>query len=255
MSMSDDRFSIVCPNCNARYLYSSANLNSEGQVCCQNCGRWIIAEGQVFSVVPEPTPEEKYVPYEQRTEDTAIVIAKLWVHGFVFSLLSSLIALIFVFLSVFLVFGGGIVGLILSLVVLAVMLGGANIGLASAIWGLKLKSDAQSVLGQGGIVLVIILVIGMMLLPLSFFASLILLIVDLTVLPILYGYIFRAIALNFQIVGIDTIEHMSSEYRSEKCPNCGAKYAYALSSRDEQGQVKCQNCSKEFVLEVGPDLM
>ena len=255
MSLTDDRFTVICPNCHARYSYSSANQIAEGQVVCQNCGRWIGIEGQVISVTSQETPEETYVPYEQRPDEIGTVVVKLWGHGFVFSIFSFFIAMVYIFMMVFLAIAGGIIGLILSIIVLAVMLGGVNIGLASVIWGLRLKTDAQSVLGQGGIIFVIVMVIGILLLPLSVFASPLLWILDLAVLPFLYGYVFRAIALNFQIVGDDSVERVSSDHRSAKCPNCGAVYAYSLGSRDDQGQVKCQNCSQEFVLDVGPDIM
>ncbi|MFW9955138.1 MAG: hypothetical protein ACFFD3_11340, partial [Candidatus Thorarchaeota archaeon] len=52
----------------------------------------------------------------------------------------------------------------------------------------------------------------------------------------------------------DIIRTPSDEYRSAKCPRCGSRYAYRLSSRREGGNVSCQNCEHEFMLQVGPDI-
>ncbi|MFW9786055.1 MAG: MJ0042-type zinc finger domain-containing protein [Candidatus Thorarchaeota archaeon] len=205
MSLSNERFSLRCPNCNATYTYNTSDLNPEGQVSCQNCGRLIRAEGQTVTVAQEKAPEESYVPDEQRTEGTMMTVVKLYAHGFVFSLLTFFIAVIFGLINVIFAVAGGLIGLVIAFIVLTAMLGGVNIGLASAIWGLNLKSDAQSVIAQGGVIFILMFVLSLLLLPLMIFAYSLLVILDIGIFTFFYGYVFRAIALQFQIVRDDTV--------------------------------------------------
>ena len=253
--MTDERFSVTCPNCNARYVYQTASVNTEGQVSCQNCGRLIGAVGQTVTAAPQVSQLESYIPYKERSDETGVVIVKLYGHGFVFSLLTILISFIYMFLSFFFIAFGGFIGLIISIVFLAAMLGGVNVGLASAIWEINSRSNLQSVLAQGGVIFMFIMVVGLILLPLVFLPFEFLLILDFVFFPFIYGLVFRAIALAFEISKVDDAGTVSSAYRSAKCPKCGARYAYHLSSRDEDGNVICQNCAEVFSLQVGPELM
>ena len=204
--------------------------------------------------VPEEKPTEPYVPYEKRQDETIVTVGKLYGHGFIFSILSLLIAFLFVFLVVFLTFFGGLVGLILSFVLLCGMVGYANIGLANVLWGIKCKNEPQSVLAQGGVIFMIMIVMSLVFLPFTLLAFQIVLLLDFLVYPVIYGFVFRRIALEFEIGKKEEYGAVSSGFQKGVCPHCNAKYAYALSSRDSEGNVRCQNCSQVFKLEIRPEL-
>lgn len=256
MSLADERFSLQCPNCNARYVYQSSNLTAEGQVSCQNCGQWIVAEGQSVAAAPSASSLESYMSYSKRSDDdvSGMIIAKMYAHGLVFSLITPFISIVFVFLTAILALFGGLIGLFFALLFLAVMFGGVNIGLAGAIWGIRSKSDYQSVLGQGGLLFIVMIVLGLILLPLAFLGFGVTLILDFTLFPFVYGLVCRGVALSFEVGSGEDVGVISDLHRSGKCPHCNARYAYHISSRDEQGNVSCQNCTQKFVVEVGLDI-
>jgi transcription elongation factor Elf1 len=235
-------------------VYNVKNLNAEGKVSCQNCGRWILAEGQSISVMPAETAMETYVPYEKREEETSLTVAKLYGHGFLFSILSLFIAFLYIFLAVFLAYLGGIIGLVLSIVILCGMIGSVNLGLANVLWGIRCKHEPQSVVAQGGVIFLILVVMSVVFLPFTGFAFQIVLLLDFLVYPFIYGFVCRSIALQFEIIQDEEDRAISSDYRKGVCPHCSAKYAYALPSRDSDGNVRCQNCSQVFKLQIGPEL-
>ena len=248
MSLSDERFFLQCPHCNAKYVYNVNNVDARGNVCCQNCGKPIRAEGQPMNDIPE----EPYVRYEKRQEETSVIIAKIYGHGFLFSLLSFFVVLLFAFLAGFLSFFGGIIGLILSFVLLCGMIGSVNIGLASALWEIKCKTETRSVFAQGGVIFLILLAMSVIFLPFTFLPYQIVLFLDFLVYPFVYGFVFRSIALQFEIGKKEENRPVSSGFQKGACPHCNAEYVYALSSRNSNSNVRCQNCSKEFKLQIDP---
>ena len=42
MTSQEAKFYQSCPRCNAGYVYSSVNIDTEGRIRCQNCGRHLI---------------------------------------------------------------------------------------------------------------------------------------------------------------------------------------------------------------------
>ncbi|NHI90346.1 MAG: hypothetical protein EAX87_12540 [Candidatus Thorarchaeota archaeon] len=250
MSLSDERFFLQCPHCNAKYVYNVDKVDAKGNVSCQNCGKPIPAEGQPVIDIPE----EPYVPYEKRQEETSIIVAKIYGHGFLFSLLSLIVVILFAFLASFLSFFGGIIGLILSFVLLCGMIGSVNIGLASALWDIKCKTEMKSVFAQGGVIFLILLAMSVIFLPVAFLPYQIVLLLDFLVYPFIYGLVFRNIALQFEIGKNEEYRAVSSGFQKGVCPHCNAEYAYAISSRDSEGNVRCQNCSQIFKLEIRPKL-
>ncbi|MFW9955137.1 MAG: hypothetical protein ACFFD3_11335 [Candidatus Thorarchaeota archaeon] len=251
--MSDGRLAIQCPYCNARYVYDSMS-----EVQCQNCGKWVRNAHAEDSITIREPSNEPYLPFRSRTQNSVRAIeselARIYVHGIVFSMLSPFIYFAFVPIAATLVWIGSILGLVLSILVLIAMIGGVNIGLSDAIWNIKTRVRLPSVLAHGGILLAIMLPLGLLNILVSIYGIVATLLVGILVHPFVYGFIFRTVALQFELGQSDIIRKPSDEYRSAKCPRCGARYSYHLSSRQEDGSVSCQNCAHEFMLQVGPDI-
>ncbi|MFW9958970.1 MAG: hypothetical protein ACFFCT_12940 [Candidatus Odinarchaeota archaeon] len=257
----EDRFSVTCANCGARYTYRSENINANGQVQCQNCGKWVTAVGVPLAGERPPVGElESYIPWNKREPKVENEIPRLLAHGFIYSILSLAISFIFMMMLVIFAIFGGFIGIIIALLVLAEMIGGVNIALADAVWQIKCRSGQVSLLGHGGLLFLFLLITGILGLPLAFSLAMMgysLYIISqllyLFIFSLIDGFVCRFVALQFEI-GTDDGRSLAEGYISATCPHCNSRYAYNSSSIDEKGTVACQNCTYRFILPVGVEL-
>lgn len=257
----EDRVSVTCANCSARYTYRLENINAYGQVQCQNCGKWVTAVGVPIADEKSPVGElDSYIPWNKREQKMENEIARLLAHGFIYSLLS--LAIYFIFLMMLGIFAivGGYIGIIIALLVLAEMIGGLNIALASALWEIKCRPGQGNLLGHGGLLILFLLMTGLLGLPLAITLAMIgpaLYIVSqllyIFIFSLIDGFVCRFVALQFEI-GTDDGSSSTEGYLYATCPHCNSRYAYSPSSIDEKGTVACQNCTYRFILPVGAEL-
>jgi len=257
----EDRFSVTCVNCGARYIYRSENINANGQVQCQNCGKWVTAEGVPVAGEHPPVGElESYIPWNKREQKVENEIPRLLAHGFIYSLLALAIYFIFIIMLVIFASIGGFIGIIIALLVLAEMIGGVNIALADALWQIKCRPGQISLLGHGGLLFLFLFITGLMGFPLTtilammgFAFYIIGQLLYLLIFSLIDGFVCRFVALQFEI-GTDDERPLAEGYLSATCPHCNSRYSYSPSSIDEKGTVACQNCTHRFILPVGPEL-
>lgn len=258
---NEDRFSFTCVNCGARYIYRPENINANGQVQCQNCGKWVSAEGTPVTGKQPPFDEMKsYLPLNKREQKVDNEIPRLMAHGFIFSLLSLVIYFIFVMMLIVFASAGGIIGIIIAFVVLVEMIGGVNKALAEALWQIKCRPGQGNLLGHGGLLFFFLLITGLMGLPLSVILTMmgyavyiIGQVLYLLIFSLIDGFVCRLVALQFEI-GRDDERPLEEKYLSATCPRCNSRYSYDPSSIDEKGTVACQNCTHRFILPVGPEI-
>ncbi|MFW9846941.1 MAG: MJ0042-type zinc finger domain-containing protein [Candidatus Thorarchaeota archaeon] len=256
-----DSFSFSCPNCRARYVYRQSSLNAEGQVQCQNCGLWISTDNRREAPLqPVDAWLESYIPWNQRSGKATKESLKIFVHGFIFSLLSLGVYFVWVFLMVILIYVGGFLGLILSLVIFAGMFGGINMAISSGLWNIRCRAAATSVLGHGGLLFVFLLLTGLVSAMIGFMFALGGLemyilgqVIGILLFSVIDGYVCRFTALQFE-VGEAGDGIVSDEYMHGTCSNCNATYSYHPTSIAEDGTVACQNCGRRFKLGFGPEV-
>jgi len=256
-----EKVSVTCVNCGARYIYRAENINANGQVQCQNCGKWVTAEGvSLTGEHPPVVKSESYIPWNKREQKVENEIPRLFAHGFIYSLLALVIYFIFIMMLVIFASIGGFIGIIIAFLVLVEMIGGVNIALADALWQIKCRSGQSNLLGHGALLFFFLLITGLMALPLTiilemmgFALYIIGQLLYLLLFSLIDGFACRFVALQFEI-GTDN-ERLSVEgYVSATCPHCNSRYSYNPSSTDEKGTVACQNCARRFILPVGPEL-
>jgi len=258
---NEDRFSVTCINCGARYIYRSENINANGQVQCQNCGKWVSAEGVPVTEKHPPFDEmESYMPLNKREQKVDNEIPRLMAHGFIFSLLALVIYFIFVMMLIVFASVGGFIGIIVAFVVLVEMIGGVNKALAEALWQIQCRPGQGNLLGHGSLLFFFLLITGLMGLPLTIILTMMgytLYIIGQVLYLLLFslidGFVCRLVALQFEI-GTDDEHPLAEKYLSATCPHCNSKYSYDPSSIDEKGAVACQNCTYRFILPVGPEI-
>ncbi|MBY8996691.1 MAG: hypothetical protein KGD60_03080 [Candidatus Thorarchaeota archaeon] len=191
----------------------------------------------------------KYEPYESGALELSL--PWLYVHGLFFSLIGIGVSFLWGFMVIVLAVLGGFIGLILSFPLLALMIGSVNLRLVDTIWRIKCQSHWVSVLIQGGLLFLFLLIMGFALIPLTGFGIVFSVFLDFVVLPIFYGYVFRSVALQFEdSMTKSEIGRVPSNHKSWKCPFCQRSYAYRITSRAEDGTVACLNCTRRFLLPV-----
>jgi hypothetical protein len=190
-------------------------------------------------------------------------LLRLLVHGLIFSLLFSVWSVAWIMVFMVLVVGGamfaGLLGLfggiVLGVAILLAVLGALNTVLSKYLWGISCTGRFVSQLGHGGLIFVLMFIVGLPSVLVSIMGPSMgvngYLLVQIAVFvgySVLDGYIARSVALFFEVGHRLEETKLPEGSRSARCPNCRATYVYAPTSVDSQGNVKCQNCGKEFKL-------
>ena len=86
-------------------------------------------------------------------------LAKYFVHGIAFSLLFTILAIIWAFILLILVSLGWFIGLIIGLGILMLIIGGLNSFLTDLLW-FPVKKSFWSILGHGIILFIVLLIVN-----------------------------------------------------------------------------------------------
>ena len=86
-------------------------------------------------------------------------LAKYFVHGIAFSLLFTILAIIWAFILLILVSLGWFIGLIIGLGILMLIIGGLNSFLTDLLW-FPVKTSFWSILGHGIILFIVLLIVN-----------------------------------------------------------------------------------------------
>jgi len=87
-------------------------------------------------------------------------LAKYFVHGIGFSIISSLLSIAWVFIFVFLVVGGLLIGFIIGLAFLMLIVGFVNSILMSQIWEVSMQTGFWDTLFHGVVLFILLLIVG-----------------------------------------------------------------------------------------------
>jgi hypothetical protein len=88
------------------------------------------------------------------------LLTRYFLHGIAFSLLLSILAVGWAFLTVFLLFGLWIIGLAVGIVLLLFIIGGLNTFLTESIWHLQMKEDWKNILVHGLFLIIALFFVG-----------------------------------------------------------------------------------------------
>lgn len=95
----------------------------------------------------------------EEKEKTWKVIAKYFVHGAAFSVIFTILAMLWLFGLLILIVLGSFIGLIIGLGILMVIIGGLNSALTSVLW-FPVRTSFWSILGHGFVLSIVLLIVN-----------------------------------------------------------------------------------------------
>lgn len=87
-------------------------------------------------------------------------LLKYFLHGLSFSVILTLLIIIWALVLVALILIGSIIGLIIGFIILLFIMGGLNSLLASLIWSISIKTKWTSLLGHGLVLSIALVLVG-----------------------------------------------------------------------------------------------
>jgi len=197
-------------------------------------------------------------------DSTERTLAKYFVHGAAFSLLTMVLAVAWAFVAVIMIVlgvPGGILGILAGMVaafgILFIAIGWLNAQISQYIWKTQVKQKWLSLLGHGLLLFIVIAIAGIpsmiisgMMWSADIFTYVMFTIVNFLIYSLVDGYICKRVAEVFpddefttRIAPMRVLDRTT--FRGQ-CAHCGAAYMYKHSVIGPSGTVKCFNCGQLF---------